>query len=141
MERRKFLFWFSLGWLATWLPGIFRFHSQKALAEEDFVGVGTLTQLKEKGQILDEESPAGPVLVITSPDDPDAIVAIDPTCTHEGCIVEWDSKERAFVCPCHGSKFQTNGGVIEGRANLPLNIYTVKVENDTVLVKAVTGES
>lgn len=141
MERRKFLFWFSLGWVATWLPGIFQPHAQKALAEEDFVAVGTLTQLKENGQILDEESPTGPVLVIPSPDEPDTIIAVNPTCSHAGCIVEWDSSEGAFLCPCHGSKFQANGDVIEGRATLPLDIYSVKVENDAVLVKPVTSDS
>ncbi|MBR8826651.1 MAG: ubiquinol-cytochrome c reductase iron-sulfur subunit [Gomphosphaeria aponina SAG 52.96 = DSM 107014] len=134
MERRQFLFWLSCGWLSTWLPAIF---SHKAVAQDEFVSVGTLTQLKENGQILNEESPTGAVLVIPSPDDPDSLIAVNPTCTHEGCIVEWDSEQEYFLCPCHSSKFKVNGEVMEGRATLPLDTYTVKVEGDEVLVQPV----
>jgi Rieske Fe-S protein len=41
-------------------------------------------------------------------------------CTHVGCIVHWNSFEQCWDCPCHGSQFQPDGGVLNGPAVRPL---------------------
>jgi Rieske Fe-S protein len=50
-------------------------------------------------------------------DEGGALYACSPVCTHMGCIVHWNSAERSWDCPCHGSRFNYDGKVIQGPAN------------------------
>lgn len=40
--------------------------------------------------------------------------AISATCTHLGCIVNWNSAEKSWDCPCHGGRFSCDGKVLHG---------------------------
>lgn len=42
-------------------------------------------------------------------------------CTHLGCHLKWNSFERCWDCPCHGSQFAPDGSVLNGPAISPLS--------------------
>ena len=37
-------------------------------------------------------------------------------CSHLGCALKWNAEERSFDCPCHGSRFDEHGYVIDNPA-------------------------
>ena len=49
-------------------------------------------------------------------DEDGALTAVSARCTHLGCQVNWNSAERSWDCPCHGSRFAPDGRVLEGPA-------------------------
>ena len=71
------------------------------------VGEGAIVDTAE-GSVAAWRSPSG------------EIVAVSPVCTHLGCRVHWNAVEQSWDCPCHGSRFQVDGTVIEGPALAPL---------------------
>ena len=61
-----------------------------------------------------------------------AAYGISAVCAHLGCTVSWNLAEQAFVCPCHGSRYDNLGKVIHGPAARSLALVTVVVKKDQV---------
>ena len=52
------------------------------------------------------------------------VYIVDKTCTHLGCELKWNAAEKTWDCPCHGSRFDYKGHVIDGAALRDLNVNT-----------------
>ncbi|TVP83687.1 MAG: FAD-dependent oxidoreductase [Alkalicoccus sp.] len=53
-------------------------------------------------------------------DEAGRLTIVDTTCTHLGCELAWNNGESSWDCPCHGSRFDPDGKVLEGPALKPL---------------------
>ncbi|HSK96526.1 MAG TPA: FAD-dependent oxidoreductase [Euzebyales bacterium] len=58
----------------------------------------------------------------------DRIRAVSPVCTHLGCHVAWNRAEQSWDCPCHGSRFDPDGTVIQGPATRDLKPRALREE-------------
>jgi cytochrome b6-f complex iron-sulfur subunit len=152
MDRREFITWMGAGGLAASLPvAIAACTSQSPPANtsettpsisdgtRDAAGsegevIGTVSQLDVNQQLLNADAGVGPVLVIRAPDNPDTLLAVNPTCPHSGCIVGWQSNRQRFVCPCHDSQFSADGAITQGPAEESLATYTVEIKDSDILV-------
>lgn len=63
---------------------------------------------------------AGTDRVAVYRDEEGTLHPVSARCTHLGCLVSFNSAERAWECPCHGSRFDTEGKVLQGPATRPL---------------------
>lgn len=60
--------------------------------------------------------------------------AMSAVCTHLGCIANWKSEDGIVACPCHGSKFDREGRVIDGPAPRPLPRFAVTLDEQGQLI-------
>ncbi len=71
---------------------------------------------------------AGGERVAAYRDDDGALHAVSAKCTHLGCLVGWNTAEKTWDCPCHGSRFDVDGRVIEGPATQDLKQARIAAE-------------
>lgn len=49
-------------------------------------------------------------------DDTGSLHQVSAVCPHLGCIVDWNEAEKSWDCPCHGSRFDYDGRILQGPA-------------------------
>jgi cytochrome b6-f complex iron-sulfur subunit len=159
MPRRSFLTYFGVGWAASCFPLVLSACDTGAKKNEadpkvaanptnpetkpaapgtgneiaaagGFTVIGTVAELDKSGSVGDKK-----VVVVRDPANKAKVLAVNPTCTHKGCVVKWKSAEGHFECPCHDADFAADGKVLKSPATKPLATYTAKIEGDKVLVK------
>ncbi len=64
--------------------------------------------------------------------------ALNAVCPHLGCVVPWDTGLNQFKCPCHGSGYDKDGGLIHGPSPYPMPLEKAEVKGDTVVLTAWT---
>lgn len=64
------------------------------------------------GQVIEKE---GQKLAVYRKENGEVSIC-SAVCTHMKCIVNWNPSERSWDCPCHGSRFDVEGKVLEGPA-------------------------
>ena len=137
MDRKGFLNWLTIGWLAfsAATGGFFvvmiRFLFPNVLFEppqsfkigypEEFVPGNVDIRFKKKYNIWVVRNDEG-------------IYALSTVCTHLGCTPNWLMAEQKFKCPCHGSGFRFSGINFEGPAPRPLERFMIYLAGDGQIV-------
>jgi nitrite reductase/ring-hydroxylating ferredoxin subunit len=84
--------------------------------------VPSITEMSPgEGRIVDADGHA--VAAYRTPDGDFKVVSA--TCTHLGCTVKWNAAETSWDCPCHGSRFDVDGRILNAPATRPLEVVNV----------------
>ena len=135
ISRKDFLniIWAGLGGVALLeFGGIFLAYLQPRLVEGEFGSIITAGAI--------DDFPPGSVTHITNGRfylarlDDGGFIALYHRCTHLGCTVPWNQVENQFICPCHNSKFDTRGTVLNPPAPRPLDLFSVAFVEGQVVV-------
>jgi Rieske Fe-S protein len=151
MERRRALVLFvnavvaMIGGGLSAILGALAFGSRTSASQARWSRAGTTSDLKP-------DEPVARVLSVSRVDgwyrararetvflvwDGDKTIrAMSATCTHLGCQVRWEAKDKKFRCPCHGGVYAADGTVLAGPPPRPLQTVEARIESDSsVLVR------
>ena len=70
------------------------------------------------------------VFIISAPDD--SLTVLSATCSHLGCLVNYNRIKREFICPCHGGRYDLMGKNIAGPPPAPLTRFPVRKQDGMV---------
>lgn len=95
------------------------------------VSIDSASPLAAVGGAALVESSFGPLLVVRKA--ADTFTALNGTCTHQVCTITGYSSQ-VFICPCHGSEFDTSGKVINGPARIALAEHATQLSNNVLTI-------
>jgi Rieske Fe-S protein len=89
-------------------------------------------ELREPGgaAVIQPPEIACPVVIIRKGEE--QVLVLDARCTHQQCTVAVNADARELDCPCHGSRFDYDGKVLNGPATLPLPQLHAKLTRNGV---------
>ena len=105
--------------------------------------LGKSSQIKVgQTQIYSGKESSGRVIEVILTRTKKGLVALDGTCTHQGCTVGLDRKQKKIICPCHHSVFDpASGAVLLGPNGSPKNSisplmkYTITEKFGNIYIK------
>ena len=112
-------------WATLYDPGRITLRAAKEFARENLNVAAQYADLVTGGEVESEAEVApgaGAVLrrglkkVAVYRDEAGALHKRSAFCPHLGCVVDWNSAELTWDCPCHGSRFDARGKVVNGPA-------------------------
>ena len=112
-------------WARLYDPGRVPVRAIGEFAKENLNVAAQYAEYLTRGDVdtLDEIAPGtGAVMreglkrIAAYRDDMGAVHLRSAVCTHLGCVVAWNHAERTWDCPCHGSRFDPYGRVLNGPA-------------------------
>ena len=95
------------------------------------VTIDASSPLSAPGGMALVQASGNPLLVART--DQNTFTAHSAICTHQTCTITGFSNQ-LFVCPCHGSEFDTGGMVVRGPASIPLRAYSTQFANGTLTI-------
>lgn len=54
---------------------------------------------------------------------------LSATCSHLGCLVNYNREKHEFVCPCHGGRYDLDGKNVAGPPPAPLSRFPIKIQD------------
>ena len=117
-------------WATLYDPSRKSLRAAKRFLAENVDVAGRFGEWVTAGDVADEEAvpPGGGAIVrrglakvAVHRDDEGRLHRLSAVCPHLGCVVHWNGLERTWDCPCHGSRFDATGRVVNGPANRGLS--------------------
>lgn len=119
IDRRSFFTRLGLGSLAVASAGMlgfyYRFLSPNVLYEASPIVNAGPPESYEIGSVTLDVNSAIYLVHLQ-----EGFFSLSAICTHLGCMTAWKPELGIIACPCHGSKFSTEGQVLHGPAPKPL---------------------
>jgi glycine/D-amino acid oxidase-like deaminating enzyme/nitrite reductase/ring-hydroxylating ferredoxin subunit len=82
----------------------------------DYITPGSVKSVEEIKPLQGAVLRSGLKKIATYRDENGNLHAFSAVCPHLGCVVRWDACEKTWDCPCHGSRFDALGCVLNGPA-------------------------
>ena len=105
-----------------WPEVLFEEETRFRIGKPDQIPVGTLVAMPEQK-----------VYVMHARE---GFFAMSAVCTHLGCLTRYEQDNDRILCPCHGSRFATDGSVAAGPAPKPLHRLELALEDGVLVVDA-----
>ena len=105
-------------------------NQQLAISKKEFVGIKKEKEFIRAFVVVESPTLQFPVVVYRHSNE--NFTALWSECTHQNCEVK--PHDTLLSCPCHGSEYDINGGVVEGPAEENLKSFRVSTDNENIYV-------
>lgn len=103
-----------------WPEVLFEQETRFRLGKADTIPAGTVLVLPEqKAYVVHAEA---------------GLFALSATCTHLGCLTQYERDNNRIFCPCHGSRYDIAGKVTNGPAPKALARFALTIEDGFLVI-------